>query len=126
MNALKHQLEQRTNRRVTRNLRVRRINVEVAGLVVHTSNVSREGAQLVCPAMRFQALERQIAKQPIELVLELPTERDITAYANIRYACECDDEYLIGVGFESFRNGDAAGWYSYIDWVCSNPTAVVS
>ena len=75
--------------------------------------------------MRVPALERQIATQPIEFVLELPTERDITAYASLRYACECDDEYSVGVRFDSFRNGDAAGWYFYIDSVFSSRATAV-
>ncbi|MDA0824344.1 MAG: hypothetical protein O3C28_18250 [Proteobacteria bacterium] len=125
MNVLKRKPAQRTVDRISRNLRIRRINVEVAGLVVHTSNVSRDGAQLVCPAIRYPALEKQFRNAPFELVIELPTERDITTYANVRYSCPCDDEYLIGVSFDSFRDGDAAGWYSYMDWVCSpSPIAV--
>jgi hypothetical protein len=125
MNVLKPNLEQRSIDRISRNLRIRRINVEVAGLVVHTSNVSRDGAQLVCPNMRYPALEKQLLRAPFEVVIELPTERDITAYANVRYTCPCDDEYLIGIAFDSFHDGDAAGWYSYMDWVCSpSPIAV--
>ena len=56
--------------------------------------MSREGAQLVCPVMRYPALVKQFRSAPFELVIELPTERDITVYANIRYACPSDDEYL--------------------------------
>jgi len=95
------------------------MNVAVAGLVVYTSNVSRQGAQLVCPAMRFPALQRHLISAPVELVIELPTGRDIGTLAAVRYTSPCEDEYLIGIAFESFREGDAAGWYSYIDWVTS-------
>jgi hypothetical protein len=115
--AAKKQLEHRTSNRLLRQLRVRRVNVAVAGLVVHTSNVSRDGAQLVCPAMRFPALQRQLANQRVEMVIEVPTGREIGALVRVRYACLCDDEYLIGIEFESFRDGDAAGWYAYMDWI---------
>lgn len=125
MSAVKHTAEQRASRRLLRELRVRRLNVAVAGLVVYTSNVSRHGAQLVCPAMRFPALGKQLESQPFEIELELPTGRDVVALATLRYACPCEDEYLIGIEFKSFRGGDAAGWFAYIDWVCDPAPAAV-
>lgn len=120
MIAVNKKAEQRAATRLLRQLRIRRVNVDVAGLVVHTSNVSREGAQLVCPAMRFPALQRQLVAKRVELAIEVPTGREVSAVVRIRYACPCDDEFLIGIEFESFRDGDAAGWYAYIDWI-SNP-----
>lgn len=120
MIAVNKKAEQRSAARLLRQLRIRRVNVDVAGLVVYTSNVSRDGAQLVCPAMRFPALQRQLIAERVDLVIEVPTGRELTALVRVRYACPCDDEYLIGVDFESFRGGDAAGWYAYIDWI-SNP-----
>ncbi len=113
--------DQRSSARLLRQLRVRRVNVDVAGLVVHTSNVSRDGAQLVCPVMRYPALRQQLNSKHVEVVVEVPTGREIRALVGVRYACPCDDEYLIGIEFESFRDSDAAGWYAYIDWI-SNPT----
>jgi hypothetical protein len=89
MHRLKRGLDQRSIKRISRSLRIRN-----SGLFVHSSNVSREGAQLVCPVMRYPALVKQFRSAPFELVIELPTERDITVYANIRYACPSDDEYL--------------------------------
>jgi hypothetical protein len=109
--------EQRSTERLIRQRRIRRVNVDVAGLVVYTSNVSRDGAQLVCPAMRFPALQRQLVTKRVELAIEVPTGREITALVRVRYACPCEDEFLVGIEFESFRDGDAAGWYAYIDWI---------
>ena len=119
MRSAKQVNEQRSALRLPRKLRVRRLNVAVAGLVVSTSNVSRSGAQLVCPAMRFPALQHKLMSEPVEIEIELPTGRDVYAFATVRYACPADDEYLIGVEFESFRGGDAAGRFSYIDWINS-------
>jgi hypothetical protein len=116
-------LEKRSSPRLPRNLKVRRMNVAVAGLVIYTSNVSRQGAQLVCPAMRFPALRRHLMSPPVELVIELPIGRDISTLATVRYTSPCEDEYLIGVTFDSFRDGDAAGWYSYIDWITDSASA---
>ena len=123
MIAAKRKPEQRSSTRLLRQLRVRRVNVDVAGLVVHTSNVSRDGAQLVCSAMRFPALKQQLASKQVEIVVEVPAGRELRALVRVRYACPCDDEYLIGIEFESFRDDDAAGWYAYIDWI-GNPTPI--
>ena len=79
MIAAKRKPEQRSSTRLLRQLRVRRVNVDVAGLVVHTSNVSRDGAQLVCPAMRFPALKQQLASKRVEIVVEVPTGRELRA-----------------------------------------------
>jgi hypothetical protein len=73
--------------------------------------------------MRFPALKQQLASKRVEIVLEVPTGRELRALVRVRYACPCDDEYLIGIEFESFRDGDAAGWYAYIDWI-SDPTPI--
>jgi hypothetical protein len=73
--------EQHSTERLIRQLRIRRVNVDVAGLVVYTSNVSRDGAQLVCPAMRFPALQQQLVTKRVELAIEVDRPRNYSARA---------------------------------------------
>lgn len=119
MSANRNPRDQRASPRVSRNLPIGRVNVDVAGLIIHTSNVSRNGAQLVCPAMRFPALQPLLANPSVTLNIALPTGREIGVSARVCYACPCADEYLIGVEFISFQDTDAAGWFAYIDWINS-------
>ena len=92
-----------------------RMNFAMHDVELWSSNVSKNGAQLCCPAMRYSSLA-DVQVQNMLVRWTVPTTNVvITAAAEVRYANACDDEVLIGLEFVSFENDSKAAWNDFID-----------
>ena len=92
-----------------------RLNFTVSDIDLWSSNVSKNGAQLCCPVMRYTGLA-EIQDQQLSICWTLPMAAEkIRAVAEVRYANECEDEMLIGLEFMSFEKNSKAVWCDFID-----------
>ena len=102
-----------TDRRIEARLPVRRLNVLIAGAVLSTVDISNEGAQVHCPASQFSLVE-PLLESDIELVIELPIGREVTAFADLSYVRKSSADVFIGFAFRSFKFRDKQGWQAFI------------
>ena len=101
----------------------RQLDVNVNGLEIVTTNVAVGGVQISCPEMRFAGLEAANAGGHLHLHIRLPGTRTwLGITGSVRYCDPCGDEYLIGVQFESFHDGDGARWFDYITALADSRT----
>ncbi|MEM7467220.1 MAG: PilZ domain-containing protein [Pseudomonadota bacterium] len=101
-------------RRVEVRLPVRRINVLIAGAILSTVDVSYSGIQVHCPLSQFQYIERLLIDE-VEIVLELPIGREVTASAEVAYVSQRNEDVFIGFAFHTFRYRDRSGWQAFIE-----------
>ena len=92
---------------------MRRLNVLIAGAVLSTVDVSNEGARVHCPASQFSLVERLLSDQ-VEIVIELPIGREVTAFAEVSYIHKAPDDVHLGFAFKSFKYRDEQGWRAFI------------
>ena len=102
-----------TDRRIEARLPVRRLNVLIAGAVLSTVDISNEGAQVHCPASQFSLVE-PLLNSDIELTIELPIGREVTAFADLSYVRKSAADVFIGFAFRSFKFKDKLGWQAFI------------
>ena len=99
-------------RRYTRlrlNMRVR-----LHGMYMLTNDVSFTGAQLSCPAMKFDIIRHKLAGAT-ELPIELHAGDDrIPVVGRLMYASDYGDEYLLGVSFMKFPGDGQARLESFL------------
>ena len=89
--------------------------VDIDGLELPTTNVSLQGAQLSCPAMRFGSLKS--AGQNGGLTIDIPLRPEsVKVAAEISYANESDDGFLVGVTFKQFLEDSESRWREFIEW----------
>ena len=100
-------------RRIAARLPVRRLNVIISGAVLTTVDISNGGAQVHCPASQFPLIE-SLLQERVEMVIELPIGREVTADATVAYVREDISDVYIGFGFEEFRYQDQRGWLAFI------------
>lgn len=92
-----------------------RMNFAMHDIELWSSNVSKNGAQLCCPAMRYSSLGDVQAQQALVRWTLPTTNAVIKATAEVRYANACDDEVLIGLEFVSFEDDLRVVWSDFID-----------
>ena len=100
-------------RRIEARLPVRRLNVLIAGAVLSTVDISRDGAQVHCPGSQFSLVEPLLGEE-IEIVIELPIGREVAAYASVSYVRKTSNDVFIGFEFRSFKYRDQQGWHAFI------------
>lgn len=88
--------------------------MHVGALVLHTSNVSATGVQLVCPVPSLPALRRALDGGRIDAEIALPEGGRVGVRGRLAYISEHDDEYLVGVHLEAFRDDGRARWEVYL------------
>lgn len=88
--------------------------MHVGALVLHTSNVSATGLQLVCPVHLLPALRRLVDDERIDAEIALPEGGNAGVRGRVVYICDHDDEYLVGVHLERFRDDGRACWEVYL------------
>ena len=101
-------------RRVAARLPVRRLNVIISGAMLTTVDISDGGAQVHCPAEQFPLIE-SLLQDRVEIVIELPIGRELTADARVAYIRGDPKDVYIGFGFEAFKYQDQRGWLAFID-----------
>ena len=115
MNPFKFRRDQRREPRLPARPASRRINAEIGGVHAYTSNISKSGAQIVCPALLFRTLRPQLESGGIEVNFTVRGALKITATAKVRYLCPSDDEILIGLELLEFAAGHEDVWLDYIE-----------
>lgn len=101
------------DRRIAARLPVKRLNVIISGAVLTTVDISNGGAQVHCPRCQFPLIE-SLLQERVEMVIELPIGREVTADASVAYIREDTADVYIGFGFEEFRYQDQRGWLAFI------------
>ena len=92
------------------------MTVVANGIELCSSNISKNGFQLCCPAMRFDGLSGANQAEPLTLSWTLPlTGAAISALAAVRYANTCDDEVLIGVELVECGAQHKLMWHDFIE-----------
>ncbi len=100
-------------RRIAARLPVRKLNVLISGAKLTTVDISNDGAQVHCSAAEFPLIE-SLLQDKVEVVIELPIGRDVTADAKVAYVRVDSADVYIGFGFEDFRYQDQRGWLAFI------------
>lgn len=101
-------------RRVAARLPVRRLNVIISGAILTTVDISDGGAQVHCLTEQFPLI-KALLQDRVEMVIELPIGRELTADARVAYVREGLTDVYIGFGFETFKYQDRRGWLAFID-----------
>ncbi|MGR8949110.1 MAG: PilZ domain-containing protein [Gammaproteobacteria bacterium] len=92
-----------------------RAHFTLKGIELWSSNISKNGAQLCCPMMRYDGLVG-IEDRRFQVAWFLPkTKTRLSAQAAIRYANVCEDEVLVGLEFLSFDGQTQTEWYKFVD-----------
>ena len=100
-------------RRIAARLPIRRLNVLISGAVLSTVDISTTGVQVHCAASQFALVEPLLAGK-IEMVIELPIGREVTAFAQTSHTRTHGDAVFIGFEFCSFKYRDKQGWEAFI------------
>ncbi|MGR8949109.1 MAG: hypothetical protein ACU84Q_13760 [Gammaproteobacteria bacterium] len=101
------------DRRIEIRLPVRRLNVQIAGTVLSTADISAKGARIHCSIEQFPLIKPQLSGQ-IDIAIELPIGREVAAIAKVSHVQQALSDVYIGLSFESFRYRDEAGWLAFI------------
>jgi|GEM_PF-3789992 len=72
---------------------------EVAGVAMLTANLSLQGAQVVCPQIRYELNAEVLAKRPLPLTLQLGEGESASVTCGVKYVSGYDDEVLLGLQF---------------------------
>lgn len=92
-----------------------RLAVEVEGIGMFTTNVSRGGIQVSCPEPLMDSIRVPIQTGLLELVISLPDSSNVRAACVLRYEVCHADECLLGLRFETFADdGHAQRWLAYV------------
>ena len=103
--------ENRRETRISYSLRV-----EANGVELRSTNISKNGFQLCCPAMRFDGLSDTDQGQALHLSWTVPvTGKAISALGAVRYANACDDEVLIGVELIECQEQQRRLWSAFVE-----------
>jgi len=92
----------------------RRLPVTMLGFKLESTNVTSGGMQLECPARRLALLRAQWDPGATPLRAELPGGETIDAVCAVSYVCECEDDFLIGLGFVHLDERSARLWEAHI------------
>ena len=94
--------------RLRANLRIR-----IHGMYMATTNISLSGAQVSCPAMKYQVLGAKLASgdAPVQIVLD---DDRIDGKAKVMYASDYGDEFLLGVVFTGFEPESDTRFRAYL------------
>ena len=93
-----------------------RLDMSADGVDVYSTNISRHGAQLCCPAMRYPRIGKSNDEKVLKLRWNLPNSgQEIIVQSAVRYANACDDEILIGVEFIEIDHQHARDWYDFVE-----------
>lgn len=108
-----HRQTDPAERRIAARLPVRKLNVLISGAILNTVDISEDGAQVHCSKAQFPLIERFL-DDPVEIVIELPIGRELTAEAHVAYVRQQESDVFIGFGFTDFRHQDRRGWQAFI------------
>ncbi|MGE3774377.1 MAG: PilZ domain-containing protein [Gammaproteobacteria bacterium] len=98
----------------------RRLEVDLAGARLFTTNVALGGMQVEIPALRHAGLRAVIGGQAPEWRIVLPGQvLPLIVTGEIRYADPVDDAYLAGVAFRHWHAYGEERWRSYIESLAS-------
>ena len=89
------------------------IRVRLHGMYMLTNNISLTGAQLSCPAMKYEVIRGKLSSgtAPAEIIAgddRLPLE------AEVMYASDYGDEFLLGVAFRAWSEGAEQKFRDYL------------
>ena len=101
------------DRRIDVRLPVRRLNVLIAGTLLSTVDISANGARIHCSKEQFPLIRPQLSGE-IEISIELPIGREVSATAHVCHIQQEPSDVFIGLAFESFHYRDEAGWLAFM------------
>ncbi|HMM75273.1 MAG TPA: hypothetical protein PJ986_06175 [Gammaproteobacteria bacterium] len=98
----------------------RRLEVDLAGARLYTTNVALGGMQVEIPALRYGGLRAAIGAHTPEWRIALPGQRlPLIVAGELCYADPVDDAYLAGVAFRRWHAYGEERWRSYIESLAS-------
>lgn len=69
-----------------------------SGVRMVTANLSMEGAQLVCPQLRYDLNAGPLAERPLMVWIDLDGD-EVEVECGVRYVSGSEDEVLLGLAF---------------------------
>ena len=106
----------------------RRLQLEVSGLELYSTNITTAGLQLACPVLWMPHLLGDWNPRAIEVRILLPDQQWVRVLCELVYLYDYDDECLVGLRFKAFEKDAAPLWLGYVSHVANTAQrqAVVS